>query len=335
MVGLSIIIPFYEEHAHIEETVSKIQEAIIFLGVGPGEVLIINDGSKAFFLPELEVGSHGWEMKVINLPHQGRFQTRLDGANLAKYQKLLFCDSRVRISKYSLQAIWPETLETNGQSQNGWVVIPEKSPLVSCFWEGLSRIFWWKAFVSLQSRIALNRKNYHQYPKGTGLFLVDKVVFQEVCTDLGSFFSDSSKSSDDTLLISGILDRTGLILNKQLSATYIPRHSLESLYRNGFLRGYHGIDSFFHNVNRFSVFLSLVIIFPFISTLIAMFSLKYLLLLFLLVLVAFLFYTILRRVPLRFILSLVLLLPLIFTSYYAGLWYGLYLLKSSHRWSAK
>jgi hypothetical protein len=136
---------------------------------------------------------------------------------------------------------------------------------------------------------------------------------------MNSHFESDEHSSDDTLLLSFVAEKYGITLNYEFSGTYTPRLSLKSLMKNGFLRGYHSIDSYFHNWNRFIPIVLLLAALPIIAPVLPVNIAFYL---FTLIGIALLFLSLKRRIPFRFILTIFTITPFILIPYVSGIYFG-------------
>lgn len=326
MQGLTVIIPYYQESLNIRETVQALVKAIDLASLNRYEILIISDGSTDITQGLLQKLRSFPNTVLVERPHEGRFLTRKAGAELAKYDSLLLCDSRVQVEENSLRFLSVAFQEGIAISpQNGWVTVPSETGIVGRFWEAASRFFWWRAFQT-HINITLTESNYHQYPKGTGLFLCERKLFLDACENINSHFEDLARSSDDTLLLQYIMQQMGITLNYSMRGTYFPRTRFKNLFSNSYLRGYHAVDSFTHSISSFTLVVAIFALWPvvffllihYISPLIVVY-----LILLSITLSGALFA--IRRIPLKFYASVLFLLPVLIFPYTFGIYFGIIL----------
>jgi len=103
--SLSVIIPVFNGGGWIGQCLKHIRTAVGVAGMSDVEVLLIDDGSTDFTLAEataaLPAGC-GLPLTTFSQPNSGRFAARQLGLEHAKYEFVLFIDTRVFIGETAL-----------------------------------------------------------------------------------------------------------------------------------------------------------------------------------------------------------------------------------------
>lgn len=326
---ISVLVPYYNEASNILRTVNLITEALTYAQLSVFEILILDDGSNDLdeaLTFQLLALSH---LKIIRFDHQGKYRLRISGLELATYDQILLCDARVRLHRGSLSFLSKTTGEKQ-RARNGHVTFDPAAKIWMVFWESMSRIVWPQVFSSSFTQGIINETNFNSWPKGTGLFFAPKDLLLHAMRDTQSLFQNDELSSDDTLVLMEIAQSEGIIYDSSFSADYFPRSRFIDFQKHVFERGTHAVDSFGHKLSAISLMLGTIALIPVLLLAATLFlsSVRHLILWSSLIGVLALFVlafgvAVVKRLPAKFVASLLMMLPLAAPSYMAGLYRGL------------
>ena len=99
--SLSVVIPAYNAAPWLPRSVPKVAEAIKAAGIRQAEIIIVDDGSTDNTADVARSLKLDYPVKVISQKNSGRFLARHVGLVAAKYDYVLFIDTRVFIGDQS------------------------------------------------------------------------------------------------------------------------------------------------------------------------------------------------------------------------------------------
>lgn len=256
-IGLSVIIPAFNAGGWLVRTVDCIDAALKKTNF-IAEIIVVNDGSTDDTLKEVDAiarQERAAPLHLIDQDNQGRYLARKVGVNKAKYDTILFIDSRVFISEKSLQFLEKRLKEDPLQVWNGHVYVAKQGNIFARFWDAIVSIAWRRYFRS-PKECTFGIEDFDYYPKGTGFFAVPKIILREAMEYFEKTSSDLRFSSDDTLLIRYIATHYRIHLSPEFSCLYHGRTSMKGFLRHAYNRGQFFVDGFLRKGTRF--FLPLV-----------------------------------------------------------------------------
>jgi len=250
-IGLSIIIPVYNSQQWIVPTIQHIVAALQQSDF-VAEIIVIDDGSK---------DKSGDQAKSIDMPksislhvitqsNQGRYLARKRGVEVARYDTILFIDSRVYIDKGSLSFLYSQLKSDSDQLWNGHVNIDKKGNIFARFWDAIVCIAWRKYFRHPKTT-SYSLEEFDFYPKGTGFFYVPKKRLLAAMNYFETQTNDLRFSSDDTLLIRYMIERQDIHLSPSFSCLYHGRSTFKTFLKHAYHRGQFFVDGFLRPGNRF------------------------------------------------------------------------------------
>lgn len=195
-MDISIIIPVFNSEDTIKECIDSIMKAEI-PAESEIEIIAVNDGSTDNTKSILESYS---QIQIIHLSeNSGRIIARKTGAENAKYENLLFIDSRVKIDKYLLEKI----IEIDYQPVIAGGIKHDKyrSEYDTFFYLVRKKIYSpYFPQTSYSEKLFIDENNFFKAPKGTTCFFVNRNLFLSSLPG-----TDSKDTSDDTKIMKSIV----------------------------------------------------------------------------------------------------------------------------------
>jgi len=238
---ISIVVPVFNE----EKLIKDCLDALISQNYPKNdfEIIVVNDGStdgtgKIIKKAQKQAKGKGVIVRAINLEkNKGWIIARETGAKNAKYDNLLFIDSRCAAIKEVLKNI----KKINYQPIVG-------NPLVNFRKSNLARfnlLFRKKLYPHYFGEnfepVFIAENNFDGIPKGTTIFFCDKKLF------LSSQPRMKKKlASDDIKLLWNIVRRAKILKHPDVKIVYSPRTSLQEEIKHTFERGPRFLDYYFN-----------------------------------------------------------------------------------------
>lgn len=328
--NISIVIPLYNAANWVEPTFEHICRAIDATKTMHAEVIIVDDGSSddsSIIADRLESTTNRVTKKVIKQSNKGRYLARKAGVNRARYDDILFIDSRVFISEGSLAYLEEKLADGTEQVWNGHVYVDKKGNPFARFWDAIVCIAWRKYFANPRE-VSYGIKDFDSYPKGTGFFFVPKSLLLQAMKVFEHEAKDLKFSSDDTLLIRFMAERTPIHLSPQFSCLYHGRTNMKAFLKHAYNRGQFFVDGFLRPGNRFFVpllgFLAISVALVVLLVLSPALLVESLFVLCILGVAGLFFGACILGVAFKDAASLALLAPFFAVVYGAGIWRGVF-----------
>ncbi len=323
-VTLSVVIPAYNAAEWLPRSVPRVATEISRAKFSKAEIIIVDDGSSDDTVAVAESLRLRYPIRVISQPNSGRFLARAAGVEVARYDYILFIDTRVFIGKSALRHI-TEHLDIVRDTLvwTSHVVIDKKGNIYARFWEALTFISWRKYFANPRD-CSYGIKDFDYYPKGTTCFFVPTDIILEANDWFKKNTKNTKASNDDTLLIRRIAENHTINLSPKFFCIYHARTNLKQYSKHVYHRGKVFVDGFLRrDGNRFFwplvIFLILSVIVPIYLLFFPQFVLGALLLLVGAWVLEFLV-ALCLRVPPKDAISLFILSPLFAALYGLGIW---------------
>lgn len=229
---ISIIIPVYNEAKAIRLLLESVRE-IDYLK-SDYEVLVVNDGSTDDTADV--VREFPFVRLITHEKNKGRYDARKTGMENAKYENLLYIDSR---------ALVPKEILGNLSKKQDSVIIGhskgrDKETAFEILYSAIRKQFFKKFYREMQNRVILTKENFDTYPKGTTIFFIKKSLFESIISKYGHTFSKDS--SEDTRLFSYILEKDNIILDPDIWIINYGREDFGKSLGHIFERGIHFTD---------------------------------------------------------------------------------------------
>lgn len=325
--------PAYNAEPWLQKTVPRIELALKNAGVQRAELIIVNDGSTDNTAEGAAELKPQYPLKVITQKNSGRFIARDTGTKAAKYDNILFIDTRVYIDSKSLKYVFERIAQDC--SRRVWtahVYLEKNGNIYARFWDAIVYIAWRKYFSNPRD-YSYGIKEFDYYPKGTTCFFVPKDIISEANAWFRKHTKDLKTSNDDTLLIRHIAESHLINISPEYSCTYHARGNLRQYVKHVYHRGKVFVDGFLRrDGNRFFWPLVAFLILSVVAPTLLILNLS--LLLPVIVVCVLLWLTellvcLLLGMPAKDAWSLFILSPLFAVVYGAGIWRAYYKLHVS------
>lgn len=232
------------------------------------EVVVVIDGPNRIIQKIVIAKEKEFKNKAILLrikmfaKNRGRFEARIAGARLAKFNQLLFVDDRVCLSKNYfrvLQTIDKDIAMANVLEED----VENTNPISQTLFFVRRRIYGSKYGEGFKD-YDINSSNFESSPKGTTSIWITKKVFLDACQEVVYNRKQSNKYvSDDTRILRIVVDKGHNIFRpSQLIVFYLPRGNLKDAIKHLFGRGTLFIDYYSKPGTRFFPILVIAYLVP-------------------------------------------------------------------------
>ncbi len=265
--GISVIIPVYNGEATLSTCLDAIfsQEKI---EKNNYEVIVVDDGST----DKTEKISKRYEIIYKKLPeNQGRIVARTTGAGLARFDKLLFIDSRVIASKELLSTALHCKQKVCYAGDLG-EEDSEQRDIDKLFFI-LRKRYYNPHYPQKETLLQLTTENFYNIPKGTTCLLITKNIFFRALPE------DNSKSAnDDTRMFYNIVffQKEPVFRSKELRVTYLQRTLKEGFSKWLFERGIRFSDFYLSQKPHYCFLFTITVVVFFSLALLSVSNINYL-----------------------------------------------------------
>ncbi len=246
---VTAVIPTYNGASWLPKSIPKVDEALSTAGLVDAEILIINDGSTDNTLDVIKDIKTRHPLRVVSQQNEGRFVARKRGTLEAKYDHLLFVDTRVFIGKKSLKYVLEHyDKENNKVVWNSHVRVEKKGNLYARFWDAIAFVAW-RGYFKNPRDISYGIIDFDKFPKGTTCFFIPKEVMKSANEwfEANTYTKDLKKSNDDTLLIRHIARSNNINLSPNFWCLYNARPNFQQFVKHVYHRGQVFVDGFLRN----------------------------------------------------------------------------------------
>lgn len=248
-VPLSVVVPVFNEAAHLPATVDALVEALDGTGFD-AELVLVDDGSTDGSAAAAEKAADGrLPFRSLVQPNGGRFRARRAGLESARGDYVLFLDGRVRLRPGALAAV-SDRVEAGERVWNGHVHVDTRGNPYGAFVDLLVSLAW-RDYFARPRETSYGAADFDRYPKGTTCFLAPRELLLDAFSAYRSGYEDVRYSADDTPLIRWIAGRERIHLSPSFACDYSPRESLGSFLRHSFYRGIMFVDAHGRRESRF------------------------------------------------------------------------------------
>lgn len=249
--SVSVVLPTYNECEWLPETVRSVLDAIDCAPVLAWEIIVVDDGSTDATEQTVAALTTRPGIRTIRTVNQGRFLARSVGIDAARYELILFVDSRVHIDRGAL-AFALGQMSSSGEAQvwNADVRTATDHRPWTRFWDAITFAAWYR-YLGSPRTTSYGLDEFDRFPKGTSLFLAPRSVLSDSVSQHESWFDRSSLVNDDTTLIRSIAQQQRIHISPQFGGIYHPKATLRSFVRSSFHRGTVMVDGHVRTRSRY------------------------------------------------------------------------------------
>jgi glycosyltransferase involved in cell wall biosynthesis len=246
---LSIVMPVYNEAAHLAGTIDALVEALS-TSVFEAELVLVDDGSTDASVEAARAAAEDrLTVRVVSQPNRGRFEARRAGLDAATGDWVLLLDGRVRLDSGAL-AFVGDRVGAAGNVWNGHVEVHADDNLYGTYWKLIAELAWPDYFANPRDT-SFGAEDFDRYPKGTTCFLAPRELLHDAVASFRSRYDDLRDANDDTPLLRWIAERERIHLSPRFRCTYTPRTTLQAFLRHSVHRGVVFVDGHARPESRF------------------------------------------------------------------------------------
>jgi glycosyltransferase involved in cell wall biosynthesis len=254
-VSLSVVLPAFNEAAHLPQTIKGLVAALEGSGF-EAELVLIDDGSTDGSAEVARAAADGIPIRVLTQANRGRYEARRLGLAAATGDYVLLLDARVRLAPDSLRFVG-ERLDTE-PVWNGHVHI-DSDNVFGVFWRLLAELAWRDYFDSPRTT-SFGLADFDRYPKGTTCFLAPRALLEAAFEQFHTRYSDIRLANDDTPILREVAAQTRIGISPRFACSYSPRTNLLGFVRHAVHRGVVFVDG--HGTRKSRFFPVVVSFFP-------------------------------------------------------------------------
>lgn len=252
--SLSIIIPVFNGEGWIGRCLAHLSAAASKAELSSVEVLLIDDGSTDRTLAEADTAMQDEPhivLRTFSQSNSGRFAARRLGLERAKYDFVLFIDTRVFIAESALAFVAPRLNRPDQQVWTSHVEAATADNPIAGFWQAIEHIAWRRYFKSPRT-MSFGIEEFDYFPKGTTALIAPKAMLIEAFDVFEPTVTDWHKVNDDTAVLRWVAERTPINISPHYSSTYNARTSLVEFLKHAEHRGTVLIDGYLRLGTRFA-----------------------------------------------------------------------------------
>jgi glycosyltransferase involved in cell wall biosynthesis len=231
--SLSVVMPVYNEAAHLAGTIDALATALDDSGF-EAELVLVDDGSTDGSADAARAATDGRiELQLLSQANRGRFEARRAGLASAKRDYVLFLDSRVQLGAGALRFVHGQL--GTAPVWNGHVDVVADSPYGE-FWRLLAELAW-RDYFDEPRTTTFGIEEFDRFPKGTTCFLAPRRLLESAFAEFRSHYANVRLANDDTPVLRAVAARERIHISPEFSCTYAPRATLRSFFRHAVHRG--------------------------------------------------------------------------------------------------
>jgi hypothetical protein len=254
--SLSVVMPVFNEEAHLRDTIAALSEAVERGGFD-AELVLVDDGSADGSVDVARAEADGrLALRVLRQPNRGRFEARRAGLAATHGDHVLFLDARVRLVPGALCFVHKRLADA--PVWNGHVHVVAANALGD-FWRLLAELAW-RDYFDEPRTTSFGTEEFDRFPKGTTCFLAPRALLEAAFASFRTRYSDVRLANDDTPILRAVAARERIHISPEFACTYSPRTSVGSFIRHAVHRGVVFVDGHGKPESRF--FPAVVAFFP-------------------------------------------------------------------------
>lgn len=295
------------------------------------EVIVVIDGPNELLRELVDQAQQDFQKKGINFEveqfkeNKGRFEARIAGAKLAKYNQLLFVDDRIYLAENYfkiLKGISEELMLANVIEKE-----PDNYNLISATLTYVRRGLYGDKWGVDFPDYYINNENFENSPKGTASLWVKKEMFLAACEKVAHNQQALNKYvNEDTKILRAMVDAGARIFRtSKLNIYYQPRNNFKDTVKHLYGRGPRFVDYYVKPKSKFFPLLIAIYVMVAVAVILAFIKLIYLAYLAITVLAGTTLLALLFGKDLKGIFTLFVGLPLVLVIFAAGIIKGTFL----------
>lgn len=316
---ISIIVPVYNEEKKIFDCFNSLVN--LDYPKSDFEIVFVNDGSSDNTFEILcreRDKTKEIDIKIINLKeNQGRIVARETGAREAKYENLLFIDSRCVADKKVLVKL----REINYQPVDGELIIDSKRSIYDRFNWLRAKKMYWPHWGENYEPVFITPENFNRMSKGANIFFVSRDLYLSSIPE-----SKSRNANDDTKLFWNIVKKKKILRHPSPRVYYQSRTTLKKEIPHIFHRGPRFVDYYLKsNSQYFWIFIISPVILLLVSLFLIWQDIFYIFYILVFIFVSLIVISAWMAENVKDFFIAMLLLPLTAGSFLSGVFKGLFL----------
>jgi glycosyltransferase involved in cell wall biosynthesis len=246
---LSVVIPVYNEAAHLELTVERLLDSLVGSGFD-ANVVVVDDGSTDGSGDVAGAALAGvLPFRVVRQSNRGRFHAVRTGIREADAEFLLVLGSRVRLRPGSL-AFVRERIAEGELVWTGHVHIHAEGNPYGTFMNVLTEIAWGDYFDAPRTA-SFGVREFDRFPKGSGCFVAPRELLLAAFSALPTRYADVRHANDDAPMLRQIARTTDIHISPSFAADYVPRGTFRTFIKHSVHRGAVFFDGHGRRESRF------------------------------------------------------------------------------------
>jgi glycosyltransferase involved in cell wall biosynthesis len=232
---LSVVMPVYNEAAHIATTIETLVEAIERSGFH-AELVLVNDGSTDGSMEAARAGLAGrLPMSVVTQPNRGRFHAVREGLRRAAGRYVLVLGSRVRLRPGAL-AFVREQQQAGELVWTGHVYVDTGGNPYGVLLNVLTEIAW-REYFDRPRTTSFGLEEFDRYPKGSGCLVAPREIVVDAFADVPTRYADARHANDDTPMLRRIAASQRIHVSPSFASDYMPRATFRTFITHSIHRG--------------------------------------------------------------------------------------------------
>jgi len=247
-IGLSVVVPLYNETAGIGATLDSIDRAVTAAERFDAEIVVVDDGSTDDGRAVVESHPSPVPLRVLAQANRGRFEARRAGLEAATREYVLLLDAGVTLESDALRFV-AERLDEGEDVWNGHAVLTGEGLYVR-FWQVIDHLAF-GGYADDPRTTSFGVAEFDRFPKGTTCFFAPRALLLDAVAAFRTAYADTRHANDDTPILRTVAARRPINISPGFACVYRPRRALGPFVRHAFHRGTVFVDGHGRPESRF------------------------------------------------------------------------------------